>query len=133
LKKEIRLLLEKAEKSLLAAKDLAERGFPEFAVSRAYYAMFYCAEALLLSRGLTFSKHSGIISAFGKEFIKTKELPKELHAHILDAFKDRQKADYEAGIEFSEKEVKDIIANAKSFLDQAKEFLGSANNSELRK
>jgi uncharacterized protein (UPF0332 family) len=123
LKKEIRLLIEKAGKSILAAQRLAEKGFGEFAVSRAYYAMFYCAEALLLSRGLTFSKHSGIISAFGKEFIKTKELPEELHAYILDAFKDRQKADYEAGIEFSEREVKEIIQRANNFLKQTKQFL----------
>jgi uncharacterized protein (UPF0332 family) len=34
--------------------------------------MFYCAEALLFSIGLSFSKHSAVISFFGKEFVKTK-------------------------------------------------------------
>ena len=36
-----------------------------FAASRAYYAMFYAAEALLQSRGLAFSKHSAVHAAFG--------------------------------------------------------------------
>jgi uncharacterized protein (UPF0332 family) len=47
-------LVRKAEASLQAAQVLAGQGFPEFAVSRAYYAMLYAAEALLLGEGLAF-------------------------------------------------------------------------------
>jgi uncharacterized protein (UPF0332 family) len=36
------------------------------AASRAYYAMFDVAEALLLSKGLVFPSHSAVISAFAK-------------------------------------------------------------------
>ncbi|MBI4830274.1 MAG: HEPN domain-containing protein [Candidatus Lindowbacteria bacterium] len=52
-------LTEKARESLDAAKLLESQGYLDFAVSRAYYAMFYVAEAFLLGEGLTFSKHSG--------------------------------------------------------------------------
>lgn len=52
-------LLRKAQDSVRAAKLLASQGFYDFAASRAYYAMFYVAEAILLSQGLSFSKHSG--------------------------------------------------------------------------
>jgi uncharacterized protein (UPF0332 family) len=45
-------LLKKAKNSLDAARLLVERGFYDFAVSRAYYAMFYVAEAFLLGEGL---------------------------------------------------------------------------------
>ena len=48
--------LTKAERSLEAAKTLKEEGFNEFAVSRAYYAMFYVASALLEGEGLSFDK-----------------------------------------------------------------------------
>lgn len=41
--------------------------------------MLYIAEAFLLEKGLTFSKHSAVISAFGKHFAKTGELPKDFH------------------------------------------------------
>ena len=33
--------------------------------------MFSYAEALLLTKGLSFSKHSAVIENFGKHFIKT--------------------------------------------------------------
>lgn len=64
-------LIQKAEESLRAARLLAEQEFYSFAVSRAYYTMFYVASAFLLGRGLAFSSHSGVISAFGQHFART--------------------------------------------------------------
>ncbi len=64
-------LVSKAWESLQAARLLSDQGFFNFAVSRSYYAMFYVAEAFLLGEGLSFSKHSAVISGFGKHFIKT--------------------------------------------------------------
>ncbi|MEX2706693.1 MAG: HEPN domain-containing protein [Candidatus Freyrarchaeum guaymaensis] len=40
-------------------------------VSRCYYAMFFLAEAVLLTKGLRASSHKGVISLFGKHFVKT--------------------------------------------------------------
>ncbi|MDB9315093.1 HEPN domain-containing protein [Spirulina sp. CS-785/01] len=34
-------LFEKATRSLQAARELNQKGFPDFAASRTYYAMFY--------------------------------------------------------------------------------------------
>lgn len=48
-------LLDKARRSLEAARSLIEQQFYDFAVSRAYYAAFYAAEALLDHEGLSFS------------------------------------------------------------------------------
>lgn len=59
-------LLEKAARSIQAAKLLNEEELAEFAASRAYYAMFYVAEAFLEGEGLSFSKHSAVIAAFGQ-------------------------------------------------------------------
>ena len=56
--REIRELANKAERSLAAAGRLLEAGDYDFAVSRAYYAMFYVARALLLTRDVRRSKHS---------------------------------------------------------------------------
>lgn len=42
-----RELLEEATDSIAAAKLLLEGDYPGYAASRAYYAMFYVAEALL--------------------------------------------------------------------------------------
>ncbi len=53
-------LLKLAEESIGAAKLLLDNDYQGFAASRAYYAMFSAAEALLLSKGLSFSKHSAV-------------------------------------------------------------------------
>ncbi len=66
---EIEELLERARQSQKAAAKLLRGGFYNFAASRAYYAMFYITQALLLSKGLSFSSHSAVIAAFGKEFV----------------------------------------------------------------
>jgi uncharacterized protein (UPF0332 family) len=58
-------LLLKARQSLNAAKMLLDNNFSDYAVSRAYYAMFYIAEAFLLGEGMTFSSHAAVTSAFG--------------------------------------------------------------------
>ena len=56
MKEQLQAILEKAEESLEAAKLLAKDDYYDFSASRAYYTMFYTAEALLLSRGLSFSR-----------------------------------------------------------------------------
>ena len=45
----------KAKESVAAAELLLGQGYCEFAASRAYCAMFYVPEALLASRGQSFS------------------------------------------------------------------------------
>ena len=56
--------------------------------------MFYAVEALLLSRDLSFSKHSAVISAFGKDYIKTGVFEARFHRYIMDAFDLRNAGDY---------------------------------------
>ncbi len=52
MKPEQQALIKKAKRSLNAAKTLAEDEDYDFSVSRAYYAMLYVAQALLLSKEL---------------------------------------------------------------------------------
>lgn len=84
--------------------------------------MFYCAEALLLSKGQAYSKHSAVIAAFGKEFVKTGILPTELHRHLRDAFDLRAKGDYDT-IPVEEKEAKQALMNASNFIKTSKTYL----------
>ena len=127
MKQEFELLLDRAEKSISAAEEMLNKNFNEFAVSRAYYAMFYCAEALLFSKDLGFSKHSLTIGAFAKEFIKTGKLPKELHKYLLEAFKARQEADYQVTIVFSKEKAQEIINKAKFFLEKTKGYFSGSS------
>jgi uncharacterized protein (UPF0332 family) len=63
---EIELLFQRSQESIKAARMMLDAKLPNIAASRAYYAMFYIAEALLLKRGLAFSSHSVVIAAYGK-------------------------------------------------------------------
>jgi len=85
LKNELEALLDKADESLSAAKLLLDQGYAPFAASRAYYAMFYSAHSLLLDIGQSYSQHSQVIGAFGREFAKTGKLDPTLHRHLIDS------------------------------------------------
>ena len=77
---EIKSLIKRAEKYLKSARILLQEGDYESSVSRTYYAMFYSVEAVLLTKGLSFSSHNGVISAFGQHFVKTGVFPKRMSA-----------------------------------------------------
>lgn len=52
-----RKLLDKAIDTIEAAEILVDNEKTDIAAGRAYYAMFYIAEALLNEKGLKFNKH----------------------------------------------------------------------------
>lgn len=87
-------LLLKARQSLSAAQVLLDNTYPDFASSRAYYTMFYIAEALLVGEGMSFSRHSAVISAFGREFASTGRVPVKFHRFLMDSQDLRNVGDY---------------------------------------
>jgi uncharacterized protein (UPF0332 family) len=116
-------LIDKSERNIKVAEKLIKDNELEIAVSRLYYAMFYCAEALLLSKNLSFSSHKAVIVNFGKEFVKTGIFDEKFHKVLQNAFEDRQEADYEF-VEFEKSEVEEYLNLAKEFLETAKKYLG---------
>lgn len=118
-------LLEKSERSIAAAKLLVNDDYYDFAASRAYYAMFYAVEALLLSINCEFSKHSAVISAFGKEFVKTGMIEVRFHRAIIDAFDLRNAGDYGNTNEVTNELARKTIEDAASLLAEVKRFFAS--------
>jgi uncharacterized protein (UPF0332 family) len=97
MKSEVGELLDKAKRSIRTAEKILEDNEFDFSGSRAYYAMFYVAEALLLERGLAFSSHSAIIANFGKEFAKTGLLNSKFHNYLIKSQDRRNIGDYAIG------------------------------------
>lgn len=120
MKKEQKQLLDKAIESLEAAELLFKEDYYEFCVSRTYYTMFYLAEAFLLSLGLSFSKHSAVISGFGREFISSKKFDEKFHRYLIDAQNIRNIGDYDTVAEISKEEAMIEITRAKEFIELAK-------------
>ena len=117
-------LLAKARRSLEVAEGLLEDGHADFAASRAYYGCFYVAEALLFSRGLSYSRHSQVVAQFGRHFAKSGELDARYHRLLIEAFRLRQVADYSAAPEtVSREDAEHTIREGKEFLDVAREYL----------
>ena len=114
--------LAKADRSIAAANTLLPRD-PDFAAARAYYAMFYVAEALLAERDLRFSKHAGVHSAFGEHFAKTGLLDAKYHRWLIDAFDRRIAADYGVKAEISAEDARVLVKQAKEFVSAARNFL----------
>lgn len=83
--------LESAEDRLKAARLLAEQQLYADAVSRAYYAVFQAARAVLATKQLDSRKHSGIIGLFNQHFVKTGILPKD-YGKILKSARDLRQA-----------------------------------------
>ncbi len=124
---EARKLVDKAVLSLEAAQGLAADGYAEFAIARAYYAMFYAAEALLVEKGLTFRKHAGVHAAFGQHFAKTGLMDAQYHRWLLDAFDKRLVSDYGIDQTLTTQDAQVVIGQAVGFLRAAEAWLQGAH------
>lgn len=120
---ECRWLLERASESLKAADLMFKNELFHSAVSEGYYVMFYCAQALILSKGKNASTHKGVLGLFGELYVKTGEIDRSFSAMISNAFSARGKADYEIGMDIPADEAQKVIADAHRFLDLASEWL----------
>lgn len=116
-REEIEANLQRSRDSILAAEKLWKESYYDFAASRAYYAAFYAATALLLSEGLEFSKHSGIIAAIHQQFVKNGKLDKKFGKDLNWLFELRGVGDYGETLHVSKDNAKRALQTAKEFLD----------------
>ena len=121
--KELEFLIKRAMRYLKSAEILLKEGDYESSVSRTYYAMFYSAQAMLLTQNLSFSSHKGVISAFGKYFVKTGIFPREMGRALNMAFEKRQIGDYEYKFVISKEEAKKILGDGNDFVEKIVQYL----------
>ncbi len=119
-----RKLLDKAVDTIEGAELLLEHGKTDLAAGRAYYALFYIAEALLNEKGLQFSKHGDVIGAYGKEFSKTKLLDQKFHRWLRTGFDTRLIGDYHVDTNIEMDAVANMINQAREFSDGCKKVYG---------
>ena len=121
--KEIESLLKRSDRYLKTAELLIDEGDFESSVSRIYYAMFFAAQAALLSKELSFSSHKMTISGFGEHFIKTNVFPKEMGREFNRAFDKRQLSDYYHTFIIDKKEAEELLISGTEFVDNINEYL----------
>ena len=118
------LLLQEARDSLNAAKLLQSQGYWGYAASRAYYAMFYVAEAFLLGKGMAFSRHGAVHAAFSREFAKTGVVPRHLTGYLTRGMEVRHTGDYGKSKKVTPEEAAEQISRAEEFLRVAEQVIG---------
>jgi len=117
-------MIEKSQLRLISAKLMLKNKFYEDVASRAYYAMCYAIEAMLLTKDMASGKHSGVVGFFNQYFIKEGIFDKKWSKLIDKAWKLREMADYRRRYKVTEEDAKESLNNAEEFVMRAKGYLG---------
>jgi len=125
--KEIEGLIKRSKRYLRSAKLLLKDEDFASPISRSYYAMFYLAEALLLSKNRSYSSHKAVISGFGQHFVKAAIFKKEFSKMPHQAFEKRQRAEYDYDFAASKGEAELILSQVQKFLKQTQQYLKGKN------
>lgn len=113
----------RGNEALSAARVLLKAGLMNDAVSRAYYAAYHWASALLLSKGLEPKTHRGKIQMLSLHFVRTGLIAEEAAAHLSRLEDFREASDYSAAFSFSKADAEDAVRRAESFLAACRPFL----------
>ena len=105
----VRYWLTKANECLASAQDELGAGRLDFAVNRCYYAAFYAASAVLLSRGHRFVKHSGVRAAVHQHLVKTGLLATDWGQLYDEIYDERSQGDYIAFTSFEATDVDSMM------------------------
>lgn len=120
--------MEQAKRCIKSAKMLAEDDDYKGAANRSYYAMFHCMRSVLVLEGVDFSKHSGVLAYFRKQYIKTGVFDVELSDMIGEAFDIRNDSDYDDYYVISKRDVEEQIENAEKFYHVIEVYHRKKNN-----
>ena len=109
--------------ALEAARVLLDAGLFNDAVSRAYYAGYHWASALLLTKGIEPRTHRGKIQMVSVHFVRTGLLDEKAAAELSRLEDYREVSDYTAGTKFTQEEAAKAIERAESFITACRPLL----------
>jgi len=97
---------------------------PKSAANRSYYCIFNAMRAVLALDRFDSKKHSGVIAAFRKDYIRTGVFPAEFSDIIKNSFAIRGDSDYKEFYLVSKSEVAAQVENAEIFLEAVEKYVG---------
>ncbi len=127
------LEFELSAQALRAATYLRDGGFPRDSVSRAYYAAYHGARALLLSEGLEPRTHAGTNQMLGLHFIRPGVLDERFSRLLSLLQAEREGADYQSALTYRDEDATRWLAEVEDFLRdvgsvlKAREYLEEAD------
>jgi uncharacterized protein (UPF0332 family) len=115
--------VQKAERKLSVSRKLLESDDYDDAVSRAYYAVFHMAQALLLTEGEKAETHKGVVTLFGLLFVKTNRFDKRFGKYLTNLKDDRESGDYEVFSYLDKETAEGALREAGDFLEAGNLYL----------
>lgn len=110
-------LLNKAQKYLRSAAVLYELEDFDSCASRAYFAMFYSAQAMLLRETQAFSSKQGIRSSFIQQFVRNGPLPARAADALERAAELQEVGDYAYDFAVSGEDAEYILSESEAFVN----------------
>ena len=125
----IKYRIDRANETIIEAKEALELNHLILAVNRIYYACFYSVEALMLTRDFSTKNHGVLKGEFNKAFIHSGIIDKKYFEILNNAFKNRQTGDYGYFVKFSKDKVENSLLEAEKFVIKINEMaLNYINN-----
>ena len=124
---EISKLLNLSSEDLDTAELLHKSQRYRSCISRAYYAMYYISQALLLSESIDTSTHRGVIKLINLHFVKTGRIASNISKLLSDTYDLRQSGDYETDFVADEIVANRAITDAKKFIAEIRAVLETQN------
>ena len=115
--------LEKSRRNFELARALFDDGNYSFAANRSYYAAFDAMRAVNALDGFDSSKHSGVISHFNQNHVKTGDFDISCSGIIRRAARLRERSDYEDFFEPDREETERTVTEVESFIETVSAFL----------
>lgn len=112
-----------SEEKIDSARVLLANKKYKDSISRSYYSMFTAARALLATKGLDSSKHSGVVSLFNQHFVKENSVDRNLGKILAEAKDAREESDYGDFVIVTPKEAEDQLRNAELFVSEIKKVI----------
>ncbi len=113
--------------ALRAAEQLLTLGLPNDAVSRAYYAAFHYARAVLLTEGLEPRTHRGLVALLEQQFVAPGRLARDVVSALARLQTFRSLADYDVRERLSPERATDEVASARRVVETARALLRAGN------
>jgi len=120
----INLRLAQAAESLKEARLLLDQKMCRGAMDRVYFTMFYCACALLATREFGSSRDGNVAARFHREFVRTGLIPREVGERFERATQLHEHAGIGSQPPPDCRRLKELVADAESFLTTTKLFVG---------
>jgi uncharacterized protein (UPF0332 family) len=114
----IKYRIDRANETIVEAKEALESNHLNLAVNRIYYACFYSTEALMLTRDFSTKDHGVLKGEFNKVYVHGGIVDKKYFATLNNAFENRRTGDYGDFVKFDKDEVRSSLVKTEEFVTE---------------